>query len=389
MKRITILGSTGSIGCSTIDVIAASPAAFAVEALVANANVALLAEQARRLRPAIAVTARPDLLPELRERLQGSGIEAAAGPQAVIEAAARPADMVMAAIVGADGLGPTLAAMEKGTTILLANKECLVSAGDLFMRKARAAGAAVVPVDSEHSAVFQCFEQRNIDHVHKITLTASGGPFRTRTLTQLGTVTPADALKHPNWTMGRKVTIDSATLMNKGLELIEAFHLFPVGVERLAAVIHPQSIVHSMVAYKDGSVLAQLGVPDMRTPIAVALGYPERITSGVSALDLCQVGTLSFEAIDPARFRAPSLCLEALARGGSATTVLNAANEIAVAEFLSQRLAFIAITKLVEMVLERAEREGMIARPGSLNDVWTADGYARRVAAETARGLQR
>lgn len=389
MKRISILGSTGSIGCSTIDVISANPGAFAVEALIASSNVALLAEQARRLQPAIAVTARPDLLGELRDRLSGSGIEAAAGPQAVIEAAARPADMVMAAIVGADGLKPTLAAMQGGATILLANKECLVSAGDLFMRKARAAGTVVVPVDSEHSAVFQCFEQRNIDRVERITLTASGGPFRTRTLAELGAVTPADALKHPNWSMGRKVTIDSATLMNKGLELIEAFHLFPVGVERLAAVIHPQSIVHSMVAYKDGSVLAQLGVPDMRTPIALALAYPERIASGVARLDLCQVGTLSFEPIDPARFNAPSLCLGALARGGSATTILNAANEIAVAEFLSQKLAFLAITKLVEMVLERAEREGMIAQAGSLNDVWTADGYGRRVAAETARGLQR
>ncbi len=389
MKRISILGSTGSIGCSTIEVIAANPGAFVLEALIANSNVALLAEQARRLRPTIAVTARSDLLHELRDRLAGSGIEAAAGPEAVIEAAARPADMVMAAIVGAEGLRPTLAAMEKGTTIMLANKECLVSAGELFMRKARAAGAAVVPVDSEHSAVFQCFEQRNIDHVDKITLTASGGPFRTRTLAELGAVTPADALKHPNWTMGQKVTIDSATLMNKGLELIEAFHLFPVGVERLGAVIHPQSIIHSMVAYKDGSVLAQLGVPDMRTPIAAALAYPKRMPSGVAALDLCQVGTLTFEAIDPKRFRAPSLCLGALARGGSATTILNAANEIAVAEFLSQRLAFLAITKLVEMVLERAEREGMIAEAGSLNDVWTADGYARRLASETARRLQR
>ena len=389
MKRISILGSTGSIGCSTIDVIAANPGAFALEALVANTNVTLLAEQARRLRPAVAVTARPELLDELRDRLAGSGIEAAAGPEAVIEAAGRPVHMVMAAIVGAGGLKPTLAAMQKGTTIMLANKECLVSAGELFMRKARDAGAAVVPVDSEHSAVFQCLEQRNIDHVHKITLTASGGPFRTRTLDELGAVTPADALKHPNWTMGQKITIDSATLMNKGLELIEAFHLFPVGVERLGAVIHPQSIVHSMVAYKDGSVLAQLGVPDMRTPIAAALAYPTRMASGVAVLDLCQVGTLSFEAIDPERFRAPSLCLGALARGGSATTILNAANEIAVAEFLSQRLAFLAITKLVEMVLERAEREGMIAEAGSLNDVWTADGYARRVAGETARGLQR
>ncbi len=388
MKRISILGSTGSVGCSTIDVILANREAFAVEALVANTNVALLAEQARAVGARIAVSATASLLGELRERLAGSGIEAAAGPEAVMEAAARPVDMVMASIVGAEGLRPTLAAAATGATIALANKECLVSAGDLFMRSAREAGATIVPVDSEHSAVFQCLEQHNIDHVHKITLTASGGPFRTRSLAELGQVTPADALKHPNWTMGQKVTIDSATLMNKGLELIEAFHLFPVGVERLEAVIHPQSIIHSMVSYTDGSVLAQLGVPDMRTPIAAALAHPGRMPSGSAVLDLCQIGTLSFEAIDPERFRAPSLCLGALARGGSATTILNAANEIAVAEFLSQKLAFLAITKLVEMVLERAERQGMIAEPGSLNDVWSADSYARRIAGEAAKGLQ-
>jgi 1-deoxy-D-xylulose-5-phosphate reductoisomerase len=388
-KRLSILGSTGSIGRSTLDVVLSHPDAFEVEALVANSNVALLAEQARAARARLAVTADAARLEELRERLAGSGIACAAGSEAVTEAASRPVDMVMAAIVGAEGLRPTLAAVAAGATIALANKECLVGAGELFMRRVRAAGVRVIPVDSEHSAVFQCLEERNLDRVARITLTASGGPFRTRSLADLGAVTPADALKHPNWSMGRKVTIDSATLMNKGLELIEAFHLFPVGVERLAAVIHPQSIVHSMVAYCDGSVLAQLGVPDMRTPIAAALAHPARIATRVESLDLSEIGTLTFEPIDARRFPAPSLCLSALSRGGSAPTILNAANEVAVAEFLSQRLAFLAITSLVERVLDRAEGEGMIKDLGSLEDVWAADGFARRVAGETARGLQR
>jgi len=388
MKRLSILGSTGSIGRSTIDVILANRDDFEVEALVGNTNVALLAAQAISVGARVAVTANASLLDELRGNLAGSDIEAAAGPAAVLEAAARPVDVVMAAMVGAQGLRPTLAAVATGATIALANKECLVSAGDLFMRRAHEAGATIMPVDSEHSAIFQCLELRNMDQVKAITLTASGGPFRSRSLAELAHVSPADALKHPNWTMGQKITIDSATLMNKGLELIEAFHLFPVGVERLGAIIHPQSIIHSMVSYCDGSVLAQLGVPDMRTPIATALAHPGRMASGVAALDLCQAGTLTFEAIDPQRFGAPSLCLAALARGGSATTILNAANEIAVAEFLSQRLGFLAITKLVEEVLDHAERQGMIAEPDSLDDVWTADDYARRTAAEAARGLQ-
>jgi 1-deoxy-D-xylulose-5-phosphate reductoisomerase len=388
MKRLSILGSTGSIGRSTIDVILANRDDFEVEALVGNTNVALLAAQAISVGARVAVTANASLLDELRGNLAGSDIEAAAGPAAVLEAAARPVDVVMAAMVGAQGLRPTLAAVATGATIALANKECLVSAGDLFMRRAHEAGATIMPVDSEHSAIFQCLELRNMDQVKAITLTASGGPFRSRSLAELAHVSPVDALKHPNWTMGQKITIDSATLMNKGLELIEAFHLFPVGVERLGAIIHPQSIIHSMVSYCDGSVLAQLGVPDMRTPIATALAHPGRMASGVAALDLCQAGTLTFEAIDPQRFGAPSLCLAALARGGSATTILNAANEIAVAEFLSQRLGFLAITKLVEEVLDHAERQGMIAKPDSLDDVWTADDYARRTAAEAARGLQ-
>jgi 1-deoxy-D-xylulose-5-phosphate reductoisomerase len=306
----------------------------------------------------------------------------------VIEAAGRPADIVMAAIVGASGLKPTLAAVRAGTTVALANKECLVSAGALFMREAERAGAAIIPVDSEHNAILQCLETRNREQVDRITLTASGGPFRTKALAELAEVAPEDALRHPNWSMGPKVTIDSATLMNKGLEVIEAYHLFPVGLERLAVLIHPQSIVHSFVSYCDGSVLAQLGTPDMRTPIAGALAWPRRIATPVERLDLARIATLTFEAVDHERFPAVQLCRAALRRGGGATTILNAANEVAVAEFLSQNLAFPAITGLVEATLSRAEGDGMIAPQQALDDVWAADDYGRRIASELARGLQ-
>jgi 1-deoxy-D-xylulose-5-phosphate reductoisomerase len=256
------------------------------------------------------------------------------------------------------------------------------------MREAKATGAAILPVDSEHSAVFQCLELRNIGEVERITLTASGGPFRTVPMEKLKAASPADALRHPNWSMGPKVTIDSATLMNKGLELIEAYHLFPVGLERLGVLVHPQSIVHSFVAYRDGSVLAQMGVPDMRTPIACALAWPERIRAPVEPLDLAKVGSLTFEPVDDERFPAVRLCRSALTRGGSATTILNAANEVAVAEFLSQRLGFLDITVLVEAALTRAESEGMVAPLNSLDDVWAADSYGRSVAGELARALQ-
>ena len=380
-KRLSILGATGSIGQSTLDVVRRAPERFAVEALVGNANIARLAADAVAVGAKLAVTADEGRYRELKAALSGTDVEVAAGPAAVREAAARPVDLVMAAIVGAAGLEPTLAAVEAGNAVALANKECLVSAGDLFMRAGREKGVALLPVDSEHSAIFQCFEQRNRAAVEKVVLTASGGPFRAATAEQLQRVTVAQALDHPNWDMGPKVTIDSATLMNKGLELIEAHHLFDLPAEKLAALVHPQSIVHSLVMYEDGSVLAQLGMPDMRTPIAVALAWPERIATPVERLDLAKLARLTFEEVDAARFPAPSLALSALARGGSAPCILNAANEAAVAAFLDGRIAFADIVRLVEQALAQADGEGMIAPLDTLADVAAADAYGRRVVA--------
>ncbi|MGI9462467.1 MAG: 1-deoxy-D-xylulose-5-phosphate reductoisomerase [Aestuariivirgaceae bacterium] len=387
-KRLTILGSTGSIGQSTLNVVRQHRDAFEIEALVANRNIAQLAKDARTFGARIAVTADPSLYADLVDALADSGISAAAGPDAVIEAAQRPVELNIAAIVGAQGLRPTLAALETGITVALANKECLVCAGDVFMRRAAALNVPVIPVDSEHSAIFQCFEGHNADRIDKVTLTASGGPFRSHTADDLKNVTIADALNHPNWSMGSKITIDSATLMNKGLELIEAYQLFPVSQDQIDAIVHPQSIVHSMVSYVDGSVLAQLGVPDMRTPIAWALAYPDRIDAPVERLDLTRTEDLTFEAVRHDVFPAIRLCLGALDRGGSATTVLNAANEIAVAEFLSQRIGFLQIAALVEDTLMRAEQDSMVRPLNSLDDVWEADRYGRTMAAELARNLQ-
>ena len=386
VKRIVVLGATGSIGQSTIDVIKAHPERFSVEALVGNSNIAALARDAKALGAKCAVTADASRFRELKQLLAGSAVEAAAGEAAVLEHAGRPADIVMAAIVGASGLKPTLAAIRAGTTVALANKECLVSAGALFMREAQMAGATVIPVDSEHNAILQCLELHNLETVDQITLTASGGPFRTMPMAALAGVGAPEALRHPNWSMGPKVTIDSATLMNKGLEVIEAYHLFPVGLERLAVLVHPQSIVHSFVSYCDGSVIAQMGAPDMRTPIARALAWPGRISTPVERLDLARIASLTFEAVDHERFPAVRLCRAALQRGGSATTILNAANEVAVVEFLSLRINFPAITALVEATLARAEGDAMIAPLQSLDDVWAADGYGRRIAQELACG---
>ncbi len=387
-KTLTILGSTGSIGQSTVDIVRHHPDRFRVDALVANRNIAQLAADAKELRVALAVTADDSLLPELKSALAGTGIEAAAGQQAVIEAAQRPVDMVMGAIVGAEGLRPTLAAVEQGTTIALANKECLVSGAEVFTSTAKKSNATIIPVDSEHSALFQCFEEHNTAHVDRLTLTASGGPFRTWPMEQLETATLAHALKHPNWSMGQKVTIDSSTLMNKGLEFIEAFHLFPVPLGKIDVVVHPQSIIHSYVSYVDGSVIAQLGMPDMRTPIAYAMAHPERVKAPVEGLDLARIGTLTFEAVDNGRFPAVELARSALARGGNATTILNAANEIAVAAFLKERLHWLDITRLVTETLDVAERENMIVSMSSLDDVWAADSYARARASELAGELR-
>lgn len=387
-KTLTILGSTGSIGQSTVDIVRHHPDRFKVDALVANRNIAQLAADARELGVALAVTADATLYDDLKAALAGSGIQVAAGEQAVIEAAQRPVDMVMGAIVGADGLKPTLAAVEQGTTIALANKECLVSGAEVFTATARKAKATIIPVDSEHSALFQCFEEHNTAHVERLTLTASGGPFRTWTQQQLETATLASALKHPNWSMGQKVTIDSSTLMNKGLEFIEAFHLFPVALEKIDVVVHPQSIIHSYVSYVDGSVIAQLGMPDMRTPIAYAMAYPERVMAPVERLDLAKIATLTFEPVDSERFPAVDLARASLARGGNATTILNAANEIAVAAFLAERLRWVDITSLVADTINVAEREGMIVSMSSLDDVWAADSYARSKASELAGNLR-
>ena len=381
--RLSVLGATGSIGRSTLDLVARTPERFQVVALVGGSRPAELAAAAKAVRAQIALVADEAAGPALREALAGTGIASAAGEAAVLEAAARPVDMVMAAITGAAGLAPTLAAARTGSTIALANKECLVSAGELFLREAESHGARVLPVDSEHNAIFQVLEQRNLAAVDTILLTASGGPFRTWTLAEMERATAAQALKHPNWSMGAKITIDSATLMNKGLEVIEASLLFPQVADRIDVVVHPQSLVHGLVAYTDGSMLAQLGKPDMRTPIAYCLGWPERMPTPVGRLDLASIGTLTFEAPDRTRFPALGLAMTALRRRQGTTTVLNGANEIAVAAFLEGRIGLLDIARIVETVIERSDALGMLQEPASLEAVFALDAEARRLAAES------
>lgn len=375
-RRVTVLGSTGSVGCSTVDLMMRQPGRYAVEALTGNKNVKRLAEQARALRAKVAVIADDTHYGALKELLADTGIEAQAGAEAVAEAAERPAEWVMAAIVGAAGLRPTLNAARRGAVVALANKECLVSAGDVMVAEVRASGATLLPVDSEHSAIFQVFEFDRAEAVERIQLTASGGPFRTWSLAEMAAVTPAQAVAHPNWDMGAKISVDSATMMNKGLETIEAFHLFPVATSQIEIVVHPQSVIHSMVAYIDGSVLAQLGSPDMRTPIAYALGWPARIAAPVERLDLTKIRNLTFEAPDPNRFPALRLAKAALEKGGSLPAILNAANEVAVARFLDGRIGFLDIAAVVEDTMEQTNSGPL----GSLDDVAEADRTARRAA---------
>ncbi len=352
-RTLTLLGSTGSIGLSTLDLVARNPDAYDVVALTAHSNVAVLAEQARQFRPRVVAIADAAKYQELKAALSGTNVAVLAGPQGLIEAASLASDWVMAGIVGSAGLWPTLAAVRRGATVALANKECLVCAGELFTKDVAKSGATLLPVDSEHNAIFQVFDFEHAERVEKIILTASGGPFRTFTREQMAQVTPAQAVKHPNWSMGAKISVDSATLMNKGLEAIEAYHLFPVSVAQIEVLVHPQSVIHSMVQYVDGSVLAQLGSPDMRTPIAHALAWPDRMSTPVNRLDLGQVGRLDFEAPDLDRFPALRLAREALQCGGAAPTILNAANEVAVEGFLQERAAFLDIPKIVEKVLDR------------------------------------
>jgi len=372
-RSITILGATGSVGASTLDLVRRNRDEWRVAVLTANCNVDELARLAREFAVEMAVVADEACLPDLRAALSGSGIETAGGAAALVEAAARPVDLTIAAIVGCAGLGPTMAAIEQGGTVALANKEALVSAGDVMTAAVRRHKATLLPIDSEHNAIFQCLAGNDPAHVRSITLTASGGPFREWTPEQLAAATPAQAVKHPNWDMGAKISVDSATMFNKGLELIEAHHLFPVGLDALRIVVHPQSVVHSMVEYRDGSTLAQLGPSDMRVPIASALAWPARMDTPCEPLDLARIGELTFRAPDEDRFPATRLAREAAQAGGACPAVLNAANEIAVAAFLEGQISFTQIAAQVADVLEAYAP----AAPACLADVIAVDGEAR------------
>jgi len=380
-KRLTLLGSTGSIGDSTLDVVARHPDRFSVYALSAHRNGDKLVEQCLRFTPEVAVVGDAETAARVEAKLRAAGCrtEVTHGKAALVDVSRSDGcDTVVAAIVGAAGLAPSLAAARAGKRILLANKEALVMSGAIFMDAVHDNGAVLLPVDSEHNAVFQCLPREAALHggVSKIILTASGGPFRTREPSTLVDVTPDEACKHPNWVMGRKISVDSATMMNKGLEVIEAHWLFGLPGERIDVLIHPQSVIHSLVSYADGSVLAQLGNPDMRTPIAHALAFPDRVVSGVAPLDLAHVATLSFEKPDYQRFPCLALAMQALAEGGIASAALNAANEVAVDAFLTRRVGFMAIAQTVETVLERLVNRSA----GTLDDVLAADADARRAA---------
>jgi 1-deoxy-D-xylulose-5-phosphate reductoisomerase len=384
-RSVAILGATGSVGRSTLDLIEREPERFEVLALTAHRDVEGLAAAARRVGAGRAVIADETLLEPLRAALAGSGAEAAAGEEAILEAAGAGADWTMAAIVGTAGLSPTMAAIRGGRTVALANKEALVSAGHLMIEAAGGSGAALLPVDSEHNAIFQCFDRARPEGVRRIILTASGGPFRDRSLDEMRGATPSEAIAHPNWSMGAKISVDCATLMNKGLELIEAFHLFPLPAEAFEIVIHPQSVVHSLVEYVDGSVLAQLGSPDMRIPIAYTLAWPDRMATPCERLDLVKTGTLGFAAPDPERFPALGLARQALREGGARPAVLNAANEVAVEAFLGGAIGFLDIASIAAETL----RCYAPAAPGSIDEVLEIDREARISAEAIVKRVKR
>jgi 1-deoxy-D-xylulose-5-phosphate reductoisomerase len=384
MKKVSIFGATGSVGTSTLDLIGRDTDGYQVVALTAHHDVAALAAAARKHDARLAVIGNAELHDQLREALAGSGIETAAGPEALVDAARIDVDWTMAAIMGCAGLEPTLAALERGRTVALANKESLVSAGSLMMDAARSSGATLLPVDSEHNAIFQCLAGGRLAEVRKITLTASGGPFRTMPLEAMRSVTPAQAVKHPNWSMGAKISVDSATMMNKGLELIEAGHLFPIGLDRIEILVHPQSVIHSMVEYRDCSTLAQLGSPDMRIPIAHALAWPERIATPCTPLDLATIGRLDFEAPDSSRFPALRLARQAAEAGGIYPAILNAANEVAVAAFLGGRTGFLEIATIVEETLSGYSAQ----TPRRIEDILEADRSTRVAAGRILERVQ-
>lgn len=383
MKKVSILGATGSIGKSTLDLIERSPGTFEVEALTASVNVEALADAARRTNAKLAVIADENRLSELRDALSGTRCRVAAGSSALVEAATGDADLVMAAIVGCAGLKPTMAALEAGKTVALANKESLVTAGELMTAAAKRYGATLLPVDSEHNAIFQCLAGDCCHDVERIILTASGGPFRMASAEELRVATPTQAVAHPKWSMGAKISVDSATLMNKGLEVIEAHYLFGLPSGRIDVLIHPQSVVHSLVEFLDGSVLAQLGSPDMRIPIAYALAWPKRMETPARRLDLAEIARLDFEQPDLERFPALRLAREALEQGGSAPAVLNATNEVAVANFLDGRIRFTEIPRLAEQALESNRRPA----PGSIDEVFEIDRDVRAVVGEAIEEL--
>ena len=380
VRSITLLGATGSIGGSTVDLIKRGKGRYRVEAVVANKNAAQLAQIARDLGARFAVVSDASAYKELKDALSGTGIEAASGEAALLEAAERPAEWVMGAMSGAVGLKPTLAALKRGATVAIANKECLVCAGGVFMRTAAKSGATVLPVDSEHNAIFQALGSGRREDVKLVILTASGGPFRTWTKDQMRGATLEQALKHPNWSMGPKNTIDSATMMNKGLELIEAQHIFGLKPHELDVLVHPQSIVHGLVEYRDGSVIAQLGSPDMRIPIAHCLAWPERIDGPAERLNLARIGNLAFEAPDTDRFPALAIARRVLEAGGATATVFNAANEIAVASFVDRKLGFTGIAALVEATIDAAERRNATEEPETIEDALAVDHIARSLA---------